>query len=359
MNTIQYTIDQMDQEYSGPIQVHDASWLFDRVKGLEVLMSFQLFQTIFSSGGFIAGGFLRYLLKTGSTSDIEHYMTVHKSDIDVFFRNEADVEVIRRYVFREYLKLIETDKSFFHDWREQEHVIDWKRTKNAMSCDISLLNTPIKLQLVTCNFDQPINILLDFDFANCKIAFDGKYVYIDERLEELEKQNCLKIDKMMPSIIWRLSKYVKKYDYKLHPASSHELYHYIKNFSQYRGPAGESITNNDTIKKLILLGENVFDDEIIASLRGAADMLICDDYDHPKPIKVDVAQSELNRRALKLKSGDLVKTKFTKTRLKICILLGKHEDVPRTWHVFYADNTVGTLSEYMIESVISDINEAI
>tara|TARA_R110000751_G_scaffold74255_1_gene150295 strand:- start:318 stop:890 length:573 start_codon:yes stop_codon:yes gene_type:complete len=75
-----------------------------------------------------------------------------------------------------------------------------------------------KLQLIHAFGGSPQKILNGFDLANCKIATDGKQLYIREGWEELEENKLIHIDDYQDLIPWRIIKYINKGATKNTPA---------------------------------------------------------------------------------------------------------------------------------------------
>lgn len=164
----------------------------------------------FKHGGFVAGGFARYLAKLlrGERSEVEAHVSSNAyfladGDVDLFFRSKED------------------HNNFLNDLDEnlRKHSnVHVRTSKGKLAVDVLVHALESRkwrvMQTIGCVYGQPNEVISTFDFFNCMIAFDANSVYASENFEQLEESNTLCVSWFGgASLPYRLRKYVKKYDY--------------------------------------------------------------------------------------------------------------------------------------------------
>lgn len=168
-----------------------------------------LFGAAFEHGGYVAGGFARHVMMhqegIGFRRAIDDYLHQRGSDIDLFFRDRSG------YVAA-FSSLADVDDS---------HMVRTKQmaTGNAVNVQMTLVvdgsEKVVNVQLIKCSFGPPADIISEFDFTNCRFAFDGESSYYDVDAPALESASVLDIARLSPgSLPWRLMKYVGVHRYK-------------------------------------------------------------------------------------------------------------------------------------------------
>ena len=343
------------------IQRHDVSWMCERVKGFEVFLDAQSsFAAGFKAGGYIAGGSLRVLLRAG-TVDI----------LPAFFRNFGDIDV-----FCPNKNVYDEIKKGYSSWEQS-------LGKNAEQCTIhlrrcdplwNLINNDcdftVILQLVNILYHEPVTMLETFDIANCKIAFDGRSIYVDDRVESLERDQVLQLDMSSATLGARVEKYFRKHGYRtLHPESKGILMKWL--MERYENQDwGRILRGEQVVPKLMMLGSSVIpDDALIRFIGKFKHDIKSANYGemmhstlngiYRECMSVDVATAELNRRRITctIKPGDLVEIYAHDPAWNSCILLGR-DAAANVWHVLFTNGQVSMIHEYGIIRVVSSIGEA-
>ena len=188
------------------IENHSITWLYERVDGLEDLIRHSpFFQNVFLNGGYIAGGFPRKLIEDGSIANISEFFTA-ASDIDVFFESVGTYETTK----------FALTAQFGINWEDtpgHRAIFSHLRPENdPILC--ALAKTSPAIQLINCQHSDPKTMIEGFDFANCKIAFNETHVWIDSRVEKLERERILVMDRVSVALPRRLSKYKNKHKYR-------------------------------------------------------------------------------------------------------------------------------------------------
>lgn len=190
-----------------------------------------LFSTAFRHGGYVAGGFARFLTmhqdSIGLVDAYQGYLGPKHADIDLFFHDRDG------YV-KTFASLVDVDDSHLVKLRQMQ-------TGNAINIQMRLTLAPsviheVNIQLIKCSFGPPPAIIGEFDFTNCRFAFDGENSYFDARAPDLEGRHVLDIARFRPeSLLWRLNKYVSMHGYKrLTPESYRALIDFV--FTQQDNP---------------------------------------------------------------------------------------------------------------------------
>ncbi len=234
------------------------SWLTSRVKGLEeAIEKTPIFNHIFTNNCYIAGGFARKLLREG---------VYDKKILSSYFKSGSDVDI--------YAENIISQRMFFEDvhlrnliWYDS--ITQYAKTANVMHPYLFEIdaNYPIRLQLITKAHGSPKKIIEGFDFANCKIAFNKNYVWVDDRVEQLEKNKKLQIDKQGMYVTSRILKYFKRHDYLLFEERSRV---YVESYIAKR--ISEDYNNTSNIQHEILkLSDQVVSDKTLVNLISSLD----------------------------------------------------------------------------------------
>lgn len=188
----------------------DISWLIERVPDFE---EFYLSHQYKFNGGFLAGGFLRKIINRGSYKQIMNDMRESKirGDIDWFFYTQEEcLAVVKEF----YSK----DARSFN--KNNPPKIPNSFTKFAFE---EIDKYHIKQQFIYKSVGTPQEILNRFDISNCKIATDGKNVWMIEDWEKLENNKIIRVDNLKGEyILSRLKKYLTE-DYDLEPSNKDEI----------------------------------------------------------------------------------------------------------------------------------------
>ena len=197
------------------ILTRDIQWLYDRVPDMEAVL--EQFKPFFSSGAFLAGGFLRTAITKGSALKALN-RNESPGDLDFFFETpDHATKLVHRIVSDQVvLGSIKLNKYQTNYWTSGPNSM----MKFAYDTQFEIGNDNMfgKLQLIHAFGGSPQKILNGFDLANCKIATDGKQLYIREGWEELEENKLIHIDDYQDLIPWRIIKYINKGATKNTPA---------------------------------------------------------------------------------------------------------------------------------------------
>lgn len=199
----------------------DISWLTTRVPDF---MDFYNNHKYMFVNGYMAGGFLRKAVIMGSIKKAYEAIAVQdrRGDIDFFYNTQADCT---NAVDAAYAKFgVHQGKSPVPNsaagfaWEIFENIDTGRRYSSA------------KYQFIYRNTGDVFAVLNKFDISNCKIASDGKAVYMVEDWEELEKSRIIRIDNFAGRyVLQRLRKYLFNNPYgdgthyTLAPANRDEL----------------------------------------------------------------------------------------------------------------------------------------
>ena len=199
----------------------DISWLTTRVPDF---MDFYNNHKYMFVNGYMAGGFLRKAVIMGSIKKAYEAIAVQdrRGDIDFFYNTQTDCT---NAVDATYTKFGVTEgrspipnsaAGFAWEIFETRH--------------LNRVYSSAKYQFIYRNTGDVFTVLNKFDISNCKIASDGKAVYMVEDWEELEKNRIIRIDNFAGRyLILRLKKYLSNNPYEdgtkytLTPANRDEL----------------------------------------------------------------------------------------------------------------------------------------
>lgn len=347
------------------IQRHDPLWMCERVKGFEVFLSkASTFAPIFEAGGYIAGGFLRAMLQAGTIDVLSSFFRAH-GDVDVFCPSVETFNKIKATYTKEWRPSLGKNA-------EQCEMHFFRRDPIWNFVDEDKFESSLLLQLVSCMYNEPVPMLETFDIVNCKIAFDGRSIYIDDRVESLESKKMLQLDMSSPTLGARLEKYFRKHGYRtLHPESKGVLMQWL--MERYENQDwGRILKGESIVPRLMMLGSSVIPDEALFKFIGKfkSDVKAVNYGElqhsrlngvHREYINVDVATAELNRRRMSstIKPGDLVEVHAKDLAWTSCILLGRGDTSDSWWHVLFTNGQVSAVHEYGIIRVVSSIGEVV
>ena len=187
------------------ILTKDMQWLYDQVPDAEGVLA--QFQPFFDHGAFLAGGFLRTAITEGSA--VKAFDRTHRpGDMDFFFRSPEHAERFTKKIRDDRVNL---GRVSLHPY----HTKQWASGPNSMmkyayDASFTLADHSGMMQLIHKFGGTPSQILQSFDIANCKIATDGKQIYIREGWEKLEEDKLIHIDDYQDLVPWRVIKYINK-----------------------------------------------------------------------------------------------------------------------------------------------------
>lgn len=184
----------------------------------------------FEVGGYVAGGFARFLGAMSDTTDAEfhvqlaRYLVNETGDVDMWFPN--DVARARW----EYLAELRTGPSLVHCNRSTPFATSYVTPYTCMG-------TPgvVRLQAIRCVFGPPRHVMAQFDFFNSQFAFGATWAEASREAVEAEGLRLLRVAHMADaSLLVRIAKYRTKYLYTgLWPGQDTELVTYIMNVSEW------------------------------------------------------------------------------------------------------------------------------
>ena len=172
----------------------DIDWLLERVP--DFMQFYDNHRTMFE-GGYLAGGFMRAMILKGSAEAASPSSQSNLAgDIDFFyftpvFCHNAISEIAKVVYAKQKIGRFSSNPSvtgYAHDFYDRQ--------------------TQVKYQLIIKNTGSPYEVLNRFDISNCKIATDGKKVWMIEDWEQLENNKQIRIDNYAGDYIF---KRVKKY----------------------------------------------------------------------------------------------------------------------------------------------------
>lgn len=275
------------------IKVYHPSVFFSLVSNAEQFFKSEIIQTLFACGGYVAGGFLRNLIRHGTVDAIDQHMKIG-GDIDFFF-NSYDG-------FRQF-----KEKTGYSIWAPTVSG-NAEETFLTYNCNREMR---IKTQIIPLFFGQPAKQIEGFDFANVAVAYDGANFYMSEKLPELEKKNVLDFNEcavIQYTLGYRLAKYFRKYHYEKITRRSKLLFKkWLVNVNKTRGwPSSHPSTLE------VLSDRNIIGDEELRKFIGYfKSNSYCIDYSgmlNPHFHDVDLAEHALNIRywSANVDVGDLV-----------------------------------------------------
>lgn len=217
----------------------------------------------FDNGGFVAGGFVRFMRRRWIDScfhdgdecselslwnAVADYVKNFGGDIDVFFMNEDSFKASREAIEKHVSRL---------NRRSSPPNIANSELGTATNVDffIESVSRCVRLQLVSCVTGSPDAVLSTFDLTNSCAAFSPTLgVLLTPELDDIERHRCLMIRHAInPNLLWRVKKYINKYHYDNSDVHSKELFgDWLK--SEYFKLNDTSLRN--TLEVKILLNNN-------------------------------------------------------------------------------------------------------
>ena len=173
----------------------DISWLIERVPDFNKFHHNHI--TMFE-GGYLAGGFMRAMILKGSAEAASPSSQSNLAgDIDFFYFTH----VFCQNAIKEIDKVVYGTNKKIGRYSSNPSVTGYAH-------DFYDRQTQVKYQLIIKNNGTPYEVLNRFDISNCKIATDGKKVWMVEDWEQLESNKQIRIDNYAGDYIF---KRVKKY----------------------------------------------------------------------------------------------------------------------------------------------------
>ena len=230
------------------IEIYSVAWLEQCISDINEFNNLSIIKEIFDNGGYVAGGSLRRAIERGNilslfdktkqwvkyngvryykdydfktrsydekTKKTECNKTFTEVDIDVYFYNLSDFEKyfsLKKNVINDYINLT----CIYKQYKEKGHINggDCYFKSPMFYFEDEKYRIPINLIYVSCG--EPENVIDDFDFVNCQVALTKKDFFIHKDMRELERQNILKVNKIMKNTLFdiRLKKYFCSKRYK-------------------------------------------------------------------------------------------------------------------------------------------------
>jgi len=229
----------------------DISWLLERVPDFMDFYNNQSYY--FINDGYLAGGFLRKMIKIGSVFKAieQDEGTIKPSDIDFFFYSEKAAQ--DSFDFFKIAKgtyiptnpplrgttLITAPNSVTGFAYEGQGSVKLKDQKFPYT---------LKFQFIAKSTGTPEQVLNRFDISNCKIATDAKSVWMIEDWEEIEGKKEIRVDKANHEyLISRLAKYLGD-DYSLDQSNHDVILKLMLGSSKYVSPIKKILRNKRAIK---------------------------------------------------------------------------------------------------------------
>ena len=196
----------------------DIAWLTEKVPDF---MDFYKNQSYyFANNGYLAGGFLRKIIKNGSVEKTLN-STLENGDIDFFFYNEDAAEKCFEWFAK--LKGSHTPRVSASNKNNVVKFTPNSVTGFAFEGSGIIMNRSMKFQFIAKSTGTPEQVLNRFDISNCKIATDVKSIWMVEDWEEIEQQKVIRVDNLAGKYLpWRLKKYIGK-DYSLYQSNYKEV----------------------------------------------------------------------------------------------------------------------------------------
>jgi len=194
----------------------DISWLLGKVPDFMEFYDSQ--SNYFINGGYLAGGFLRKVIKNGSVIEtIKDGLSA--GDIDFFFYSEQHAQEAFEYFTKHVGTFIPRPSTF-----APNSVTGFAYEGNG-GLRLNSMKKPavVKFQFIAKSTGSPEEVLNRFDIANCKIATDGKFIWMVDGWEGLEDQKIIRVDNLSGKYFpWRLKKYLGT-DYSLWPSNYEQV----------------------------------------------------------------------------------------------------------------------------------------
>lgn len=182
----------------------DIDWLIQKVPDITTFLNEN--QKYIVNGGYIAGGFLRKCILFGNAEKAISSVTRSIGDIDWFFHNPEGCYASWEYFARQNLIVLCKEPN--------------SMTKFAFEGESK---ENVKHQFIYKSYGKPETVLNRFDISNCKIATDGKSVWMVEDWEELETNKIIRVDNFAGDyLVSRLKKYLVD-DYTIYEPQTDEL----------------------------------------------------------------------------------------------------------------------------------------
>jgi hypothetical protein len=171
---------------------------------------------MFQNGAYFSGGSLRKMILKGDANIKDVFKD---SDIDFFFESEKQAEVAATICDNKYKAYIEqvNKESVFGPYLFHGNGKNLEKTQsgfayNSISTFENILskNHHVKTQFIIKNCGTPEQFLSTFDIINCRVATNGKNVWVDEDFEKYEALKQIKIyDFNNKYLTYRLAKYLR------------------------------------------------------------------------------------------------------------------------------------------------------
>ncbi len=353
------------------IEKQPISWLYERCPDAESVLTSEFVKKIFSSGSYIAGGFLRKLLRDGNAKGLTAYFDA-MGDIDVFCHDIDQSHIVKKQLSAESWR-----RSKGNNAAQKPFIMG----KIIPGCSDDAYTGTCTIQIIDTHFGSPEEMLSKFDLANCQIASDGKNVWVNSELPELEKNKTLKTVNLTDLLGSRVVKYIKKHDYILFaPETIIMLSSWAtlmaKSISRGRrtifddGLSRECLNTNEVLSELIL--KEVIDESSVKQLEGklttAVDMVEYDFRDKhvgvalKRKALVDPVKLILNTKKMSvIECGDLVELisslDYENSMLHGIVLeISSEKD---KYKILFQNNHAVTVSKKAILRIASKYNEAV
>lgn len=219
----------------------DISWLLEKVPDFEAFYSDN--NELFRHDGYIAGGFLRKIITYGSVDAVKKGMALGNinGDIDWFFHSPTGCES----AWNDFVSLYNRGLAKV---KEPNSITKFAFEGFKYSFKNNDAFSNIKYQLIYKSYGLPSTVLNRFDISNCKIATNGKKVWMVEDWEELEKNNFIRVDNFAGQyLVSRLKKYVAK-GFTILPSQKEEvLLKMLQSVEAHSGAIKHMIANSDIV----------------------------------------------------------------------------------------------------------------
>ena len=194
-----------------------------------VLFVLSMINSVQMMGGYVAGGFPRYIAAKKLFNRTSIFDNLHKDaspfsddfesyfaqggDVDFFFTSEKSYEAAL-VMFSIDAQAIASENKFFNGMIVEKRP---SMCNNATNVIVYIPNVDkrIKFQFIKKNFCDIETMLEDFDMTNSKVAIVGDEMIMHKDWYDIEKMNAIDVRKTNSAFcIGRLSKYVRRYRYK-------------------------------------------------------------------------------------------------------------------------------------------------
>lgn len=209
----------------------DISWLVEKVPDFNEFYNNN--KEIFSNGGYVAGGFLRKIVTSGSANSTLNSLNMNSSgDIDWFFYNQSNCQT----AWQDFCKL------------HNQSYCNIKDPNSITKFAFESYKNGIKYQFIYKSFGIPSTVLNRFDIANCKIATNGKKVWMVEDWEMLQQNKFIRVDNFAGDyLIFRLKKYITG-EFSVLPSQKQEvLVKMLESTTKHQSAIKYLVTNTDTV----------------------------------------------------------------------------------------------------------------